>query len=280
MKRQNVKLPSGAVIEMRQLTLKEENYMASAAKSRRGNQEKVLIDIVQRCTEGFIEPGPYPNKDIGGKVKWSEMLSGDFFAAMIGLRKLSYREGANYDIDVKCPNRSCNNKFGWTVNLDDDLTYKDLPADSAKTLSDGEPFSTEVAGKVVNFKIEKVSDSDFQEKLERRFPHRDMACLLRTRITAVAGVDSKDLMNWLDGEGKGPYEGLTSDDAEDLRAAFIDVDCGVDTEVEVECTRSNCRNVFTVDLPFGEIFSPGRAAKKKRKIRQEMPQEEDTGEHQ
>lgn len=264
MKRQPVQLPSGAVVEMRQLTVKEENYMASAARSRRGSQEKVLIDILSRCTEGFIDPGPYPGAEQGNQVKWKEMLAGDFYAAMLGLRKISYREGSAYDIDVKCPNRGCNNKFGWTVNLDTDLTVKMLPEESAEKFKNGEPFVVEIDGRKVSFKLQMVSDSEFQDKLERRFIGREMACMLRTRITAVEGVDSKDMMNWLDGEDRGPHEGLTSDDAEDLRAAFVEVDCGVDTEVEVECTRSNCRDVFTLDLPFSGIFTPGRAAKKRK----------------
>lgn len=275
MKRQHVQLPSGAVIEMRQLTVKEENFMTSAARSRRGSQEKVLVDILSRCTEGFVDPGPYPGKEPQQKVKWTEMLAGDFFAAMLGLRKLSYREGAQYDIDVKCPTQGCNNKFGWSVDLNKDLTVKTLPEDSAEKFKNGEPFVVEIDGTKVSFKLQMVSDSEFQEKLEKRFPHREMACMLRTRITAIEGVESQHMMNWLDGEGKGPYDGLTSDDAEDIRAAFVASDCGVDTEVEIECTRSTCRNVFTIDLPFSGIFSPGRAASKKKALAKEEETEKE-----
>lgn len=264
MKHQNVNLPSGAIIEMRQLTLKEENFLAAAARSRRSSQEQVLVDVVTRCTTGIVDPGPYPDMEPGKVVKWNSMLAGDFLAAMLALRKLSYREGSSYDIDVKCPDRACNNKFGWTVDLDKDLTVKPLPLESAEAFREKRAFSTEIAGHVVHFSLQMVSDTDFQEKLEKRFPGREMACMLRTRIKSVEGVDSKDLMNWLDGEGKGPHPGLTSDEAEDLRAAFVEVDCGVDTEVEVECTRSSCRNLFTVTLPFGGILSPGRAMAKRK----------------
>ena len=269
MKRATVQLPSGATIELRQLTLKEENFLAASARSRKGSQEKALVDVVARCTEGFADPGPYPWAKVGEKPKWDDMLAGDFFGAMLELRKLSYREGKDYEVELKCPNRACNNRFGWTVNLDTDLLVKKLPDESADALKNGRHMTTEIAGHVVHFHLGVVKDNAFQEKLDKRFPGREMACMLRSRIEKVEGVDSKDLMNWLDGEGQGQHPGLTSDDAEDLRNAFFEADCGVDTEIEVECTRTACRNVFRLDLPFDSILSPSRALAQKRKNREE-----------
>lgn len=267
MKTDIVQLPSSMSVELRQLTLREENYLAAASRSRRGSQEKMLVDVVDKCTVRVVDPGPVPKARPDERPRWNDMLAGDFFGALIALRKLSYREGAEYDIDLKCPVRTCNNSFGWTVDLDKDLLVKTLPEESAAALREGRPLTVEIAGKLVHFHLGMVSDADFQEKLDKRFPGRDMACMLRTRIDKVEGVDSADLMNWLDGEGKGPHEGLTSDEAEDLRSEFYRVDCGIDTEIEVECTRSQCRNVFRLDLPFDGILTPGRAQASKRKFR-------------
>jgi len=267
MKSDIVQLPSDMTIELRQLTLREENYLAGASRSRRGSQERILVDVVSRCTIRVVDPGPNPKAKADEKPKWDEMLAGDFFGAMIELRKLSYREGAEYDIDLKCPVRACNNSFGWTVDLDKDLLVKKLPTESADALREGRPLTVEIAGKIVHFHLGLVKDADFQEKLDKKFPGRDMACMLRARIDKVEGVESVDIMNWLDGEGKGPYEGLTSDEAEDMRAEFYRVDCGIDTEIEVECTRTQCRNVFRLDLPFDGILTPGRAQASKRKFR-------------
>ncbi|MDD5265406.1 MAG: hypothetical protein PHU43_11310 [Candidatus Bipolaricaulis sp.] len=269
MKTEAIKLPSGMEIEMRQITLREENYLAAASRSRKGSQERILVEVVDKCTLSVIEPGPNPEAKPGTKPKWDNMLSGDFFGALLGLRKLSYREGKEYEIELVCPNRGCNNRFGWVVDLDKDLVVKQLPEASAEALREGRPLTVEIAGKTVHYNLGMVKDLAFQEKLDKKFPGREMACMFRARISKVDGVDSADLMNWLDGEGKGPFsgEGLTSDDAEDLRQEFFRVDCGVDTEIEAECTRTQCRNVFRLDLPFDGILTPGRAQASKRKLR-------------
>lgn len=267
MRTEIVKLPSGASVTLRQISLKEENYLAGALRSRRAKQDRVLVDVVSRCCEGFDDPGPYPWGAPGGNVKWDDMLQGDFLAAMIALRKISYREGSEYEVELTCPSRACNHRFSWKVDLDTDLYYQDLPEESAQRMKDGDSFVAEIQGKKVHFNLGYVRDSAFQEKLDKRFPGRDMATMFRSRIVTVDGVDSKDLMNWLDGEGKGPYDGLAADDAEDLREAFYEADCGVDTEVEAECTRAVCGNVFTFDLPFDGMFSPGRAAARRKRRR-------------
>lgn len=265
MKTEEAKLPSGAVIRLRQITMKEENYLAGVASSRRALQTKVLVDVVSRCTDGFVETGPYAWAEVGGDVEWDRMLQGDSLAAMLALRKLSYREGANYDIEVRCP--SCSNRFEWRVNLDEELVIKGLTEEGAEAIRTDTPLVAEIDGERVHYTLQHVRDMDQMDRLERRFPRRKMACLLRNRIKSVDGVDNKDLMNWIDGEGKGPYPGMTSDFAEDLRAEFSRHDCGVDTEIEVECPSPTCGEVFAMGLPFGGIFMPGRAAQQKRQRR-------------
>jgi len=283
MKTTNVNLPSGAVIEMRKLTLREENFIASQARSRRAAQEQTLVDVVSRCTVGFVDPGPYQWAEEGGKVDWNEMLSGDWFGAMIELRKFSYREGAQYEIQVKCPSRACNNRFGWKVDLDNDLFVKTLPEESAEALREGRPLTMEVDGRKVEFNLSFVKDAAAQEKWEKRYPEREMACLFRTRIKSVEGVDGKDILMWLDGLDRNgrestKFEGLCSDDVDDIKAMFERVDCGVDTEVEVECTRSACREFFTIDLPFDRIFTPARADKQRVARRERAAMREEASE--
>ena len=264
MQTETVKLPSGASITLRKMTLRDQNHLASVMRSKRAKQEQVLVDMVSRCCEGFEETGPYPNAEAGKRVNWDDMLQGDFLAAMIALRKLSFREGENYGVDLKCPAATCNHRFQWEVDLDDDLFYQQLPEESAAKMKAGEPFECTIDGKLVKFNLSYVRDNKQMEKLGKRFPGRDMAVMFRSRIISVDGVDSKDLMNWLDGEKGGPYEGLYADDAEDLRDAFAKVDCGVDTEVEAECPRMMCGNVFTFELPFSGMLTPGRGAARKK----------------
>jgi len=279
MRTEIVQLPSGASVTLRKISMKEENHLTGAIRSKRRKQNKVLVDVVDACCLGFEETGPYTWARKGNKVDWQKMLNGDFIAAMIGLRKLSYREGVNYTVDVKCTNRACNNRFQHTVNLDKDLFYQQLPQESFDKLMEDEPFTVEIQGKKVHFKLNYVADETFQEKLEKKFPGRGMSTLFRSRISKIEGVKPRDWMNWLDGETegkkKGPYEGLDSDDAEDLRLAFFKVDCGVDTEVEAECPRGSCGEVFTFELPFAGMLSPGRASDEKRRRRLKAQEEPD-----
>jgi len=266
---ETVKLPSRAVITIRKMSLNDQSNLASVMRSQRAKQDQVLVDMVARCALGFEDTGPYPWAEESNKIIWKDMLQGDFLAALIALRKFSYREGKEYEVDLKCPDRSCNNRFQWKVDLDDDLYYQELPEESFEKIKNGEPFITEVDGKKVTFDLSYVRDNDMMEKLAKRFPGRDMAIMFRSRIKSVETVDPKDLMNWLDGEGKGPYEGLLADDAEDMRATFQKVDCGIDTEVEAECPRFSCGNVFTFDLPFAGMLTPGRGAMRKKKLRRD-----------
>lgn len=262
-----IKLPSGASIVIRKMKLGDQSYLASTARSRKAQQENVLVEMVNRCTLLFDDPGPYPGTESGAKVNWDKMLDGDFLAAAIELRKFSYREGKDYNVDLTCPSMGCNHKFGWSVNLDEDLFIQELPKESAARMKEGLPFETVIDGRVVKFNLGHVKDKDTTETLNRKFPGRDLAVMFRTKIVSVEGVDPKDLMNWLDGEGKGQYEGLTADDAEEMRDAFAKVDCGVDTEVEATCPRMMCGNAFSFALPFGGMLTPGRVLARRKQIR-------------
>jgi len=266
MQTETVKLPSGASITLRKMTLRDQSHLASVMRSKRSKQEQVLVDMVSRCCDGFEDVGPYPGVEVGKKINWDDMLQGDFLAAMIALRKMSFREGKNYSVDLTCPAATCNNRFQWQVDLDEDLFYQELPEESAAQLKNGEPFTCTIAGKKVSFNLSYVKDQKQIEKIAKRNPGRDMAVMFRSRIVDVEGVDRKDIMNWLDGE-KGDFDGLYADDAEDLRDAFAKVDCGVDTEVEAECPRMMCGNVFTFDLPFAGMLTPGRGAARKKSAR-------------
>ena len=257
-------LSSGVEIEFRQIMLREESFLAKHSRSRKMKRDKLLSEVMNMCCNGVVNPGPYPFLKEGDKPQWEEMLRGDRFIAMLKLRMLSYRDGHEYDVDLRCP--MCNEKFTDIINLRDDLHIQNLPAESVAKIKSGEPFETTIAGKKVYFHLPLGKTEKLADKILRQNPGRDMAAAIRARIVDVEGVERRDILDWLDGQGGGgKFEGLTSDDAEDLRNAFDSVDGGVDTEIEAECPATDCGHIWDYDLPFDKIFMPSREIRERRR---------------
>jgi hypothetical protein len=270
-----IKLPSTAQIEFRQVKLAEENLLSVASKSKRGNVNQTLSTIMERCAVGIVDTGPYGFLEVGGKPKWDNMARGDRFAAMIDLRCLSYRDGELFEVELRCPGSMCGHKFDWEINLREDLIRQDIPSDSLDNIRDGKPFEVVVDGKRVRYTIALGKTEETYDRLCMQHPGRDMASALRARIVDVEGVKPHQIMDWLDGRNGDDacdFEGLTSEDAEELRDAFDRIDGGIDTSLEAECPK--CHTWFEYDLPFSGIFLPGRGISKRRKELRRKAQEE------
>jgi len=266
MREEIINLPSKAKVVMRQLLFKEENILAKAAKTRRSEMNNILISILKNCTVRIEDPGPYDFLKGTQIMDWDKVISGDRVGAMIGLRKISYKEGNKVLIsDVRC--QSCRNDFSWEVNLDEDLKYQELPEDSFKRLEAGKPFTVKIDGHEIKFILPTGETEAKYQKLRKQNKGRDMASGLRSRIIGVTKPDGeeihpRDIIDWLDGEGKGKYPGLTSDDAEDIRDKMDLVDGGIDLEVTADC--DDCGSMVRFDLPFDSIFLPGRGIQERK----------------
>jgi len=194
------------------------------------------------------------------------MLQGDRFATMFELRMVTHDEGHLYEFRSQCP--YCRSLNTAEANLREEFSVQSISDEMFAAVKSKTPFTGEVAGKKVEFAPSFVRDITKGQKLRKKWPERAMAVALCLRLTSVEGVPDHQIINWLDGEGKGPHEGLSADDVEDLQTAFYEVDCGVDREVEAECTNPNCGNVFEFNLPFDQMFSPMRVQNKKRRTRE------------
>lgn len=276
MRQEIITLPSTCQLEMRQIMLREENKMSSAMKSKKQSLSRVMSEVLTSCTVGVIDPGPYSFLEVGGAPNWDDMAKGDRFAAMIELRCISYTGGEMYDAELRCPELTCRNKFVWQVDLKKDLFWQMFSSESVSRLKTGEPFETVIAGKKVKYTIALGKTDRLFRRLCTQHQGREMSAALRSRIVEVEGLKASEIMDWLDGE-RGRYEGLSSDDAEELRNAFDLVDGGVDTTTEATCPR--CSTDFEFSLPFSGIFLPGKEiATRKRKEREkaermrEMPE--------
>ena len=262
-----VDLPSGASVELRPLTIADENYMAQAKRSRKGRSlDQALEQVLDRCTVRVADAGPYGFLTEGGRADWHRMLSGDRVEAMFALRKLSYKEGNLYVVEnVTCP--ACKNVWDHEFNVDEDMFHQPLSEESRERYQAGTPFEVTVDGRVVQFQLQDGSTEDLFDKMRKQKPDRRMAAGLRSRIKDVEGIERRDIMDWLDGANGASkkFHGLTSADAEVLRDAFNAVDCGVDTEVEAECPE--CGRLVRFDLPFDSMFAPGRSIRARKRER-------------
>jgi hypothetical protein len=253
-------LPSGAAVELRALSLADENFLTENGK-RRKRGANPLLEVVGRCTLQVVEPGPYQHLTAGKPAPWAKMLRGDFWWALLELRALSYREGDTFDMVFRCGSRGCTHRWEERIRLREDLPLVPLPATSAEKIRAGEPLEATIAGRRVTFHLPTGETEDEIERMRDKFPGRGMACQLRAFILDVEGVERRDILDWLDGEGgRGKWPGLTSADGEDLRAAFDAADCGVDTTILAECPR--CGEDVAQDLPFDQLLLPGTAARK------------------
>jgi hypothetical protein len=254
--------------------LQQENMLAKGKNASAEKQEKILLEVMRSCTDGFADPGPLYQKMNG--VDWNSMLQGDYFAGLVGLSTLSYDD----ETTAEFPLKHCNRKFDYRVDLVEELPMQTLPEDSIQKILNGEPFEVEIAGKVVQFKVPKVRDIFQVMKLEAQFPNRQMTVALRSRIVAVEGVEPRDIMDWLDGgdpdgRRRSKYKQLDGAELEKLRDAFDRVNCGIDNEIDATCPF--CEEEFEVEVPLDSgLLIPGKSIRKRRRDRRRGMDTSDT----
>lgn len=261
---------SGLKVEMAQVMFSDENILAKARKSRRSQMDKILAEVMDRCTVQVADPGPYRSfLEEGKKVDWDKINSGDRIEAMLKLRMLSYKDGQFVTVpDLKC---TCRNIFSWRVDILEDLRWLPLPKASIENMKQGKPFEVKIGSYIVFYILPTAETEQRYKKMSKQYPDRDMACGLRSRIVDVKGPDGqnierREIMDWLDGnDGRSKkYPGLTSEDGEELRDAMDRVDGGVDLEVTAYCDEADCGAPLRFDLPFDSIFLPGEGIQKRR----------------
>lgn len=96
-------LPGGVCNVMAMRTVEEKLF---SGLSRRADVERVLDDLIKRCTDLTVAP--------------DKLLLGDRTYLMMKIRAVSY--GVDYAFQAACP--SCGTKFKSSVNLDNDLEVK------------------------------------------------------------------------------------------------------------------------------------------------------------
>lgn len=273
MQRETFSLPSGATIELWQIRLAEENALAAGMSRSSGEaqQQKTLSDVLTACTEQIVDPGPYNFLKPGDKPNWRKMLSGDRMATMILLRVLSYRDREMYNVSgVQCPR--CGRRSDYEINLFEDLVWRDLEPEARERLEEGRPFELRIGNAMIEYTFGTGETQELATALAEQYPDRAVSAGMRSRILdvhldgAAEPIPRARIIDWLDGTGD-TYEGLTSDDAEEIRMVLEDIECGIDTDVELICAGVGCGHEFVVQLPFDGMFAPRSGARRKQNKR-------------
>mgnify|MGYP001820420783 CR=1 FL=1 len=242
--------PSGLSGRIRGMKVRGERVLSDRKLAKSGGHVDALLSA---CWEETLDHGPY---DFGDQdIDWEKVLQGDRFYALLKIRALTY--GSDYAFAVTC--ESCRSRIEWELDLND-LPLRALSDESRAAFLDGNRFETRLpeAAKRVWFRLLTGADERKLSQLRRSAGQRLLSAMLAFRIMEVDGVEPRDK--------RGFIEDLSLGDADHLLDEFDRVDCGVETDVEVECPE--CFAVQDVELPFDRGFlMPGERRKKTKKRR-------------
>ncbi len=245
-----IECPSGLQLRVRGLKGKEGRILSDKTAIRQGT---AFDSLLASCTEAVIDPGPYAFED---RVDWDKVLLGDRFYALLQIRVASF--GPDYSFKCQCREGGCRETFDWEVNLNE-LEVQHLSDEDRDVVRAGGEFTTHLGdGTTVKFRL--ATGVDEKRAARNKTVDKALVDVLESRITSISGVGDfteDDIKNRKVIKGLHTYlEDLEWAELVNLLNALDSHDCGVKTEIEVECPA--CRGVQEVQLPFERgFFRPG-----------------------
>lgn len=229
------KLPEGKV-KLRSTTAKEEKLLYGG-RGAVGEKINVLLSRCMDLPSGFTP---------------TDMTLGDRMFCIIKIRMLSF--GASYPIMARCAD--CQEQFRHEIDMTDlEVTY--YPEDEEFE----EPFkvSLPMSGKTVGFRCLRGRDEDAIYKFEKQKKAKGARQLeddsytygMARRIVSIDDekVDQMAALRFV--------ESMVSKDSMEFRFATEEKDCGIDTELTIECPY--CSFLNRLIMPFNdEFFRPKR----------------------
>jgi len=199
--------------------------------------EAALLD---RAWVETLDVGPYGFA--GSRPPWKgEVLTGDLFFALRAMRIATW--GDKYDFDAMCSTPGCRGVIKWTVDLSELPTIA-LTDEARELVARGNKFTAELAGRRFVYQLPTGATGVKAEKLGKE--HGDsIHVLLSARILELEGATSPaEVLTWI-GE-------LEARDGNRLREILEAQNCGIETEIEVDC--DDCGRTQKVTVPFGAGF--------------------------
>ena len=223
------------VCTIRPLSVKEADILASAQGARK--TPAVLNKLLAACVESVENAEPYSSP-----INWDQVLVGDRTYLLLQIRKVSL--GSEYLFKAQCGAQGCNNRFEWEVNLDD-MELSKLTEEQRHKFQNGNKFETSLPdGTPVFFRLPTGADEKKALTLKAQHPDSMVTLSLRLRIAEIQGVVPQDLRKYI--------SALGLREANHLIDKFDEVDCGIETTIEIECPE--CYALSDVTLPFDQSF--------------------------
>jgi hypothetical protein len=232
-------LPSGMTGSVRKLTVKESKLFSDRAKAKDGS---LFTSILKACWNSTSDWGPYTPLD-SGSPNWLDVLTGDRFYAVLKVRCASF--GSDYSFRVQCSDPTCRSPYDWSLNLDE-LEVKHLSEDSKAQFLSGNRFEVALPedGRRVYFHLMTGADEERAAKMFKNSTGDPLFKALQFRITEIEDVEDKNRRKFI--------EEMSMSDAVALLQMMDDVDCGVETNIQVECPE--CYAVEDIRLPLNQEF--------------------------
>lgn len=233
--------PSGLRVKLRSLKGKD---LDTLTDNRRVATGEAITTLLDDCTIELIDRSIYVNQ---AKFTWHNTLVGDRLAALIGIRTATH--GDEYSFRVRCTDSDCRAMIDWSLELSE-LPTRSLSEASREIFLRDNRFPLEGCGRKLTVKLitgaDQLALAKLVEKLGKSKTSRSTsgrALLgLSRRIVEVEGIT--DVLGWLEDQ-----------DLQDIRAlvkAIDEVDCGIETGIEIVCPE--CALQQEVDLPLDKRF--------------------------
>lgn len=246
----HITCPSGLAGEIRGLTGKSFELVADKRLMRDG----LFVDkMLKECWVNTTAAGPY---ELGedGNPDWQKVLVGDRFYALLQIRCCLY--GDNYDFRLQCG--ECHEPIECHQDLQK-LPIKQLLPEDLAAFQNGNRIAGQMPdGRRFWFKLPIGAD---ESKLVR-FSSMQRAFLpnVVARIHEIEGLGELGTIRRF----------LEDADMATVFAIMMEMDehdCGIDTDIEVECDSPTCGIRQTLNIPFGQgFFVPPRTKRTRATI--------------
>lgn len=196
-----------------------------------------LDRLFDACVEQVVDPGPYKLAD-DGALKWDDVLVGDRVHLTIAIRVATF--GAALGFPLTCA--KCEKKDEYDVDLTA-LPVKKLSVDDRDAFSKGNELVAKFPGTGARVLFRLGTGAD-EKWILRNSDDMDDAVInmLIRRINSIDGVDR--VKTFMEEASLGDIMALTK--------AMNERDCGVETDIDVGCSKCGFKN--RIQIPLGASF--------------------------